>query len=1262
MDEGISLPMDGDGSSNYNLTVGNDVNNSGTIANAEAITIGGKLINQQGGTIFSEGGDIDVESTTFNDTGSVIFNPDSSNINLHGLTNNGDIYTTDGYIQIAGNMINSGDMFTNTGDITIEGSLYNNIPSDNPEVYTGTSGNILIEGDVTNDGGQIFTGNDSLSNITFGGNLNNLDSGQIYSSDGYIDVSGSTINNNYSNINTTGTGYILFRGDLVNENGSYVLGAPDITVYGAVTNESGSEIYNSGTSGDIDLDSSVTNYGGCIFTTTNSGNLYFGGNVINSYDGINTTLIQNYVGNITVKGDFSNEDGAFLYGYINNFSGTWNFAGNFSNDSDSTVDATSGTWNILKNFDNENTDSNNTDPAFFASEDGTIVFKNSLLSNTSTNSEISGTTTFNNLSVDPGKTLTFQAETTQTINSEFNLTGSGGNLITIRSSNSPTQAYIDPIGSINASYVDVQDNDNLNNVVINPDNSVDSGNNTNWFNTNTITSSETGSGSISPSGNVSVAINGSQSFNISPESGSTIQNVYVDGVAIGPLSSYTFNDVVSSHTINVIFEAITYNLAISSGQGGKVTPNGSVSILDGGQQSITIAPDNGYVYSGYSSNGKVSCNKLGSSTICNVSSITSDQYFTANFSKQVISTPSTVNIYTEINTLGQSSIGGTITSSCPVSPSIGSTCLFAFLPATNYIVDGVTLDGLSIGSTSSYSLSNISTSHTLAATFIEQFGITYQSSNNVTINIPSNTLINQSTNYNFTLKADDGYVINNIYANGSSINDNCSIDGGKASCTLYNVSSNQVISASAGLKAGVVSNNISSSKNKFTKVLGVFTGLLSSTKNESVKIIKKTPAPVAYTFPWLLFILLALLAYSLARQSNNEIKAAEKLSGLIETDKNIAIQKENFLMLSSHYLRTPMTVIKGGVELVVSIGKLPDQVSVNIQKIVDSLDEKIKDIFKAIDSNAYLNRIIRPDVLLEKRRLIRSPYLWIPPILVGLVFIYSNFLFITIAKINVNITDLLTEIVAFAVVVQYFIRFYRKRQLEHTIRVKYQNDLKEQITIDEARNDFMGKSGINLEEDINKFKEAEVMVQNKSALKMADKGVNQLKSLADKFVYLSDLQTGKINLNTQEFSIRKLINMVIEKHSDQINSKKLKIILSSSSDVITTDKDKLSFVLDSIIDNAIKFNKQEGKITVDSYIDKQANNITIEDNGIGIDEDAKTEMFKPFSRGTSALTFNYEGMGTNLYIAKVTANYLGGDIFIDSSTSKGTKVTLQIRR
>jgi len=136
----------------------------------------------------------------------------------------------------------------------------------------------------------------------------------------------------------------------------------------------------------------------------------------------------------------------------------------------------------------------------------------------------------------------------------------------------------------------------------------------------TITSTAGTGGTISPLGVVSVAVRGSQKFMIIPEPGFKIADVKVDGVSKGAITSYTFTNVLATHTISATFTTspvIVYTLTSTAGTGGTISPLGTVSVAPGVSQKFIVTPEPGFKISDVKVDG-VSKGAITSYTFTNV--------------------------------------------------------------------------------------------------------------------------------------------------------------------------------------------------------------------------------------------------------------------------------------------------------------------------------------------------------------------------------------------------------------------------------------------------------------------------------------------------------------------------------------------------------------------------------------------------------------------------------------------------------------------
>ena len=109
----------------------------------------------------------------------------------------------------------------------------------------------------------------------------------------------------------------------------------------------------------------------------------------------------------------------------------------------------------------------------------------------------------------------------------------------------------------------------------------------------TITASAGPNGTISPSGEITVAEGASKTFTITPDEGYKIADVIVDENSVGAVASYTFDTVEGDHSITASFEKIDYTVAVSPAQNGEVTADKPTAQI-GDIVTITATPTAGY--------------------------------------------------------------------------------------------------------------------------------------------------------------------------------------------------------------------------------------------------------------------------------------------------------------------------------------------------------------------------------------------------------------------------------------------------------------------------------------------------------------------------------------------------------------------------------------------------------------------------------------------------------------------------------------------
>ena len=113
--------------------------------------------------------------------------------------------------------------------------------------------------------------------------------------------------------------------------------------------------------------------------------------------------------------------------------------------------------------------------------------------------------------------------------------------------------------------------------------------------THTLTASAGENGAISPSGELEITENDSQTFTITPDAGYEIETVKIDGSEITFTGTdYTFESVTAAHSIYTSFSLLSYTISATTGDNGSISPSGDTTVLHGNSQTYEVTPAIGY--------------------------------------------------------------------------------------------------------------------------------------------------------------------------------------------------------------------------------------------------------------------------------------------------------------------------------------------------------------------------------------------------------------------------------------------------------------------------------------------------------------------------------------------------------------------------------------------------------------------------------------------------------------------------------------------
>jgi two-component system, OmpR family, phosphate regulon sensor histidine kinase PhoR len=152
------------------------------------------------------------------------------------------------------------------------------------------------------------------------------------------------------------------------------------------------------------------------------------------------------------------------------------------------------------------------------------------------------------------------------------------------------------------------------------------------------------------------------------------------------------------------------------------------------------------------------------------------------------------------------------------------------------------------------------------------------------------------------------------------------------------------------------------------------------------------------------------------------------------------------------------------------------------------------------------------------------------------------------------------------------------------------------------------------------------------------------------------LERQEIQLNKVHMHVHEVINDVLENFHLQLEDRNGKIVLqlNAVADLIEGDDVHFTNLISNLIDNAVKYSKDNLVIKISTINTTKYIQIRIEDNGIGMNKETQKRIFEKFYRAHTGNVHNVKGFGLGLSYVKTMVDAHGGKIKVESAIGKGT--------
>ncbi|MDE7047286.1 MAG: cell wall metabolism sensor histidine kinase WalK, partial [Lachnospiraceae bacterium] len=224
--------------------------------------------------------------------------------------------------------------------------------------------------------------------------------------------------------------------------------------------------------------------------------------------------------------------------------------------------------------------------------------------------------------------------------------------------------------------------------------------------------------------------------------------------------------------------------------------------------------------------------------------------------------------------------------------------------------------------------------------------------------------------------------------------------------------------------------------------------------------------------------------------------------------------------------------------------------------------------------------------------------------------------------------------------------------------------------IDDSRQDFVANVSHELKTPITSVKVLadsllaqkdvpaelyhEFMVDIAEEVERENKIINDLLALVKMDKPAAELNISVVNINTLAETILKRIRPIARK-------KNVEVTLISKREILAeVDEVKMSLILTNLVENAIKYNKEQGKVDVTLDADHQFFTIEVADTGIGIPQESQEQIYERFYRVDKSHSREIGGTGLGLAITRSAVLRHRGSIRLESVEGKGSTFTVKI--
>ena len=186
--------------------------------------------------------------------------------------------------------------------------------------------------------------------------------------------------------------------------------------------------------------------------------------------------------------------------------------------------------------------------------------------------------------------------------------------------------------------------------------------------------------------------------------------------------------------------------------------------------------------------------------------------------------------------------------------------------------------------------------------------------------------------------------------------------------------------------------------------------------------------------------------------------------------------------------------------------------------------------------------------------------------------------------------------------------------------------------------------------------------KTKQSLLNIENEAKKMGAIISQLISISRMEMKRIKIDPEEIFLDELIEIIVESEEEKARSKNISISYQNSNVSLYTDRLMLTRVLMNLIENAIQYGKENGWIRIETTESMNQIQISISDNGQGIDEKNIDKIFDRFFQEDTARDRSNSSSGLGLSIVKEIVSILSAEIAVKSKKGEGSTFKLIFKK